>query len=61
MEFETKVLKQSVKRNISRFPDDFMFELSEKEFRILRSQFVTSRFADENSEWGGTNIFLCFY
>ena len=50
---ETKVLKQSVKRNISRFPHDFMFELSVKEFEILRSQFVTSRLADENSGWGG--------
>ncbi|MET3025460.1 ORF6N domain-containing protein [Flavobacterium sp. UW10123] len=46
---ETKVLKQSVKRNISRFPDDFMFELSQNEFENLRSQFVTS-------SWGGTRI-----
>ena len=42
----TKVLKQAVRRNIDRFPDDFMFELSFEEFTILRSQFVTSR-------WGG--------
>lgn len=39
---ETKVLKQAVKRKIKRFPPDFMFELSEKEFNDLRSQFVTS-------------------
>jgi hypothetical protein len=39
---ETKVLKQAVRRNINRFPDDFMFELSEKEFHSLRSQIVTS-------------------
>ena len=39
---ETKVLKQSVKRNISRFPEDFMFELTKKEFENWRSQFVTS-------------------
>jgi phage regulator Rha-like protein len=45
-EVETKVLKQAVKRNIDIFPDHFMFELTEEEFRILRSQFVTS-------SWGG--------
>lgn len=38
---ETKVLKQSVRRNISRFPQDFIFELTEGEFNSLRSQFVT--------------------
>ena len=40
---ETKVLKQSVKRNIRRFPSDFMFELTKEEFELLRSQFVTSK------------------
>jgi len=39
---ETKVLNQAVKRNIKRFPSDFMFQLSEDEFENLRSQFVTS-------------------
>ena len=39
---ETKVLKQAVKRNISRFPEDFMFELNKSEFENWRSQFVTS-------------------
>ncbi|RKR10207.1 ORF6N domain-containing protein [Flavobacterium sp. 90] len=39
---ETKVLKQSVKRNILRFPEDFMFELDKSEFENWRSQFVTS-------------------
>lgn len=43
---ETKVLNQSVKRNSKRFPEDFMFQLSTKEFEILKSQFVTS-------SWGG--------
>lgn len=42
----TKVLKQAVKRNMKRFPEDFMFELTTNEFNILRSQIVTSR-------WGG--------
>ncbi|WP_134088543.1 ORF6N domain-containing protein [Olivibacter sp. XZL3] len=40
---ETKVLKQAVKRNIDRFPEDFMFELEKKEFEVLRSQIVTSK------------------
>lgn len=39
---ETRVLKQVVRRNISRFPDDFMFELDKTEFENWRSQFVTS-------------------
>jgi ORF6N domain len=39
---ETKVLKQAVKRNIDRFPADFMFVLNPTEFRWWRSQFVTS-------------------
>jgi len=39
---ETKVLKQAVKRNIERFPKDFMFEMSKEEFENWRSQFVTS-------------------
>jgi hypothetical protein len=42
-EVETKVLKQAVKRNLDRFPKDFMFELSKEEFERLRSQFVTSK------------------
>ncbi len=39
---ETKVLKQSVRRNIARFPEDFMFEMSTIELEDWRSQFVTS-------------------
>jgi ORF6N domain len=41
-EVETKRLKESVKRNINRFPADFMFILTQKEFQGLRSQFATS-------------------
>lgn len=44
---DTKVLKQAVKRNAKRFPADFMFTLTQKEFQSLRSQIVTS-------SWGGT-------
>ncbi|MHC4063594.1 MAG: ORF6N domain-containing protein [Planctomycetota bacterium] len=43
---ETRVLIQAVKRNLDRFPDDFMFQLTDVEFHDLRSQSVTSR-------WGG--------
>jgi len=38
---ETKILNQSVKRNLVRFPADFMFQLTEKEAEFLRSQIVT--------------------
>ena len=44
---ETKRLKEQVKRNIKRFPEDFMFELSTREYENLRSHFATS-------SWGGT-------
>ena len=43
---QVKVLIQAVKRNIKRFPEDFMFQLDIKEFTNLKSQFVTSN-------WGG--------
>ena len=41
---ETRVLNQAVKRNIERFPDDFMFQLTAEEWALISSQFVmTSR------------------
>ena len=40
--YEDKRLNQQVKRNISRFPEDFMFQLNEKEIEDLRSQNVTA-------------------
>lgn len=42
-EVETKVLNQAVKRNIERFPEDFMFQLTKNEYEVLRSQIVTSK------------------
>ena len=45
-DIETKVLKQTVRRNIDRFSADFMFELTNEEHSNLRSQSVTS-------SWGG--------
>lgn len=41
-QIETKVLNQAVKRNLQRFPADFMFQLSESEFETIRSQNVTA-------------------
>ncbi len=43
---ETRALNQAVKRNIERFPEDFMFQLNDNEFQDLKSQIVTS-------SWGG--------
>ena len=44
---ETKVFKQTIRRNLKRFPPDFMFELTTEEFENLKSQIVSS-------SWGGT-------
>ena len=46
-EVESKQLKRSVRRNINRFPNDFMFELNEEEWKNLRSQIGAS-------SWGGS-------
>jgi hypothetical protein len=46
-EVETRVLNQAVNRNLERFPEEFMFQLTPEEFEILKSQIVTS-------SWGGT-------
>lgn len=46
-ETETKRLKEAVRRNLNRFPYDFMFELNPEEWQILRTQFATS-------SWGGS-------
>lgn len=42
-EVETKRLKEAVKRNISRFPEKYMFELTDKEYEALRSQIASSK------------------
>ena len=51
---ETKRLKEQVRRNIERFPQDFMFELTKDEIKNLRSQFATS-------SWGGPDIYLWLF
>lgn len=44
---EVRRLNEAVKRNVIRFPEDFMFQLAQNEWRNLKSQFATS-------SWGGT-------
>ena len=61
---KTKRLNEQVKRNINRFPDDFMFQLDNKEWNILRSQIATAKLVENEldtnlrsqiatSSWGG--------
>ena len=54
-EVETRTLNQAVKRNIKRFPDDFMFKLTVKEWESIRSQFVT---ASENINNSSSQIVM---
>ncbi|HSQ45034.1 MAG TPA: ORF6N domain-containing protein, partial [Ginsengibacter sp.] len=49
-EVETRRLNEQVKRNINRFPEDFMFRLTFKEWQLMRSQFVTSSSQDTNAQ-----------
>ena len=61
---QNKRLNEQVKRNIERFPDDFMFQLTKEEWNVLKSQFATSKVAEDKSvnnlksqiatsSWGG--------
>jgi len=64
-EVETKRLKEQVKRNLDRFPTDFMFELTKEEFHDLRSQFCDLKLggaairADGVYRTRGCNAFQC--
>lgn len=51
-EVEPRALVQAVKRNLDRFPADFMFQLSKAEFANLKSQFVISNGADYAGLYG---------
>lgn len=62
---KTKRINEQVKRNINRFPDDFMFQLEDKEWNLLRSQIATAKIVDNEidtdlksqiatSSWGGS-------
>lgn len=53
---ETRVLKQAVRRNINRFPQDFMFEMNKEEFANWRSQFVISN----SDQIGLRHLPFCF-
>ncbi len=57
---ETRVLKQAVRRNIDRFPDDFMFEITKLEYDSLRSQFVILNENDETNARGKHSKYLPF-
>ena len=46
---QTKALNQAVKRNTKRFPDDFMFQLTQEEWNILRSQIVTAKTPEDQA------------
>ena len=53
---ETRALNQAVKRNIERFPDDFMFQLDKEDVEILKSQNVTSSWGGDRRVDGGNLI-----
>lgn len=50
---ETRRLNEQVKRNLKRFPKDFMFTLTTTEFKNLKSQFATSSLPGDKPTWGG--------
>lgn len=50
---ETKVFNQAVKRNLKRFPNDFMFRLNKQERKIWESQFLRSQFVTSSEKHGG--------
>ena len=52
----TKTINQAVKRNIERFPERFMFQLSKKEYSFLRSQIGTAKFNIQYKKFS-----ICFY
>lgn len=52
-EVETRALLQAIKRNIARFPADFMFQLNDEETDFLRSQIVISKNVEDSDSHGG--------
>ena len=57
---ETRVLNQAVKRNISRFPERFRFQLTKEEYENLKSQFVISSLEDDNGYGGRRKLPFVF-
>lgn len=47
----TKTINQAVKRNIDRFPERFMFQISENEYKILRPQIGTAKYNIKNKKF----------
>ncbi len=54
---ETKVLNQAVKRNLGRFPGDFMFKLNEIEFNVWSKNYLRSQFVTSSVEHGGRRYY----
>lgn len=54
---ETRVLNQAVKRNISRFPERFRFQLTKEEYENLKSQFVISSLEDDMAGVGNCHLY----
>ena len=52
-EVETRNLNKAVRRNLDRFPDDFMFQITTEEYEILMFQIGTSRSEPKVTSWGG--------
>lgn len=57
---ETRALNQAVKRNISRFPEKFRFQLTKEEYENLKSQFVISSLEDDNGYGGRRKLPFVF-
>ena len=55
-QIETGALNRVVKRNISRFPEDFRFQLTKEEYQNLRCQTVISSFAQDENNYGGRRM-----
>ena len=49
----TKRLNEQMRRNLERFPSDFVFQLTVQELALLRSQFATSSWGSQQRAWGG--------
>ena len=58
--YETRAFNQQVKRNEEKFPEDFRFQMTQEELKILRSQIVISS-PEKSENWGGTRYLpWCF-
>ena len=58
---EVKRLNEQVRRNIDRFPADFMFQLTNQEFSVLRSQIATAKSGRKKWPWWSSYITVCVF